>query len=173
MIEETITGARVIQAYGRGDAVCDEFDQSNRRLRAGFRIDAMSEPGWRFVPYFAAAVVWATTEVMLDSVDGIQPPPPVRGPDGNTVDLGLWQAREGQTPWGTAQFRGWGGSSHPDVAVSSQGFSTEAEYLANPKGYVPGRTTRGFLPGPLPAGRRVRHCRGSPASGSKRRDRPR
>jgi len=71
---------------------------------------------------------------------------------GNTVDLGLWQSRDGATPWGTPQFRGWGGSSHPDVAISAQGFSTEAEYVAEPRGYVPGRTTRGFLPGPIPAG---------------------
>jgi hypothetical protein len=71
---------------------------------------------------------------------------------GNTVDLGIWQAREGGAPWGEAQFRGWGGSSHPDVAISPQGFSSEAEYLAAPKGYVAGRTTRGFLPGPLPEG---------------------
>lgn len=71
---------------------------------------------------------------------------------GNTVDLGLWQARDGDAPWGVAQFRGWGGSSHPDVAISAQGFSTEAEYEAAPKGYVPGRTTRGFIPGPIPAG---------------------
>jgi len=71
---------------------------------------------------------------------------------GNTVDLGLWQSRDGVTPWSTPQFRGWGGSSHPDVAVTRQGFSSEAEYLADPRGYVPGRTTRGFLPGPLPAG---------------------
>ncbi len=71
---------------------------------------------------------------------------------GNTVDLGIWQARDGATPWAVPQFRGWGGSSHPDVAISPQGFSTEAEYIAEPKGYVPGRTTRGFLPGPIPAG---------------------
>ena len=71
---------------------------------------------------------------------------------GNTVDLGLWQSRDGTTPWSAPQFRGWGGSSHPDVAISAQGFSSEAEYVANPRGYVPGRTTRGFLPGPLPAG---------------------
>lgn len=71
---------------------------------------------------------------------------------GNTVDLGLWQARDGAEPWGPDQFRGWGGSSHPDVSVTPQGFSSEAEYLADPKGHVPGRTTRGFLPGPLPAG---------------------
>jgi hypothetical protein len=62
----------------------------------------------------------------------------------NTIDLGLWDPRG---------FRGWGGSSHPDVTVSSSGFSSEAEYLADPRGDVPGRTTRGFLPGPVPAGR--------------------
>lgn len=71
---------------------------------------------------------------------------------GHTVDLGIWQAREGTTPWGEAQFRGWGGSSHPDVALSAQGFSTEEQYLAAPKGHVPGRTTRGFLPGPIGPG---------------------
>lgn len=71
---------------------------------------------------------------------------------GHTVDLGIWQARDGTTPWGEAQFRGWGGSSHPDVALSAQGFSTEEQYLAEPKGYVPGRTTRGFLPGPIVPG---------------------
>jgi hypothetical protein len=71
---------------------------------------------------------------------------------GHVLDLGLWQARDGPTPWGVDQFRGWGGSSHPDVALSAQGFSSEAEYLADAKAYVPGRTTRGFLPGPLPAG---------------------
>src|SRR5690606_37750080 len=71
---------------------------------------------------------------------------------GNTVDLGIWQAREGDAPWAEPQFRGWGGSSHPDVAISVQGFSSEADYLAAPRGYVPGRTTRGFLPGPIPPG---------------------
>lgn len=72
--------------------------------------------------------------------------------DGHTVDLGLWQAREGRKAWGPEQFRGWGGSSHPDVAVTPQGFSTEAEYEAAPRGHVAGRTTRGFLPGPIPPG---------------------
>jgi hypothetical protein len=71
---------------------------------------------------------------------------------GNTVDLGIWQTRDGAEPWGPDQFRGWGGSSHPDVSITPQGFSSEAGYLAAPKGHVPGRTTRGFLPGPIPAG---------------------
>ena len=88
---------------------------------------------------------------------------------GNTVDLGIWQARDGETPWGEAQFRGWGGSSHPDVAISPQGFSTEAEYLAEPAGYVPGRTTRGFLPGPIPAGTWAAELGVGAVSGSRRR----
>ena len=54
---------------------------------------------------------------------------------------------------GTKEFRGWGGSSHPDVTITPQGFSTEAQYLASPKGHVDGRTTRGYLPGPIPAGK--------------------
>jgi hypothetical protein len=75
----------------------------------------------------------------------------VSGAD-HVIDLGLWDARPQDAAWGEAQFRGWGGSSHPDVAVTPQGFSSEAEYEADPRGHVPGRTTRGFLPGPLPPG---------------------
>jgi hypothetical protein len=71
---------------------------------------------------------------------------------GHTVDLGLWQAREGSRPWGEAQFRGWGGSSHPDVRITPQGFSEPADYATAPLGHVAGRTTRGFLPGPIPPG---------------------
>ena len=74
----------------------------------------------------------------------------------HTLDLGLWEARESdpptRAPWREAQFRGWGGSSHPDVIVSEQGFSSEAAYRADPQGNVPGRTTRGFRPGEIPAG---------------------
>jgi hypothetical protein len=70
----------------------------------------------------------------------------------HTVDLGIWSARAGEAPWGEAQFRGWGGSSHPDVAISAQGFSTEQEYRDEPRRYDPGRTTRGFLPGAIEPG---------------------
>jgi hypothetical protein len=75
----------------------------------------------------------------------------VAGAD-HVIDLGLWDARPDDAAWSEAQFRGWGGSSHPDVAVTPQGFSSEAEYVAEPKGHVPGRTTRGFVPGPIPSG---------------------
>ncbi|HEY8514804.1 MAG TPA: CehA/McbA family metallohydrolase [Candidatus Binatia bacterium] len=71
---------------------------------------------------------------------------------GHTIDLGLWEPRPPGGTWGVEQFRGWGGSSHPDVTLTPQGFSTEEEYLEDPKGHVPGRTTRGFLPGPIPPG---------------------
>ena len=74
------------------------------------------------------------------------------GGSGHTIDLGLWHARRPGGGWYEAQFRGWGGSSHPDVTITRQGFSSEEEYLADPKGHVPGRTTRGFLPGPIPSG---------------------
>jgi hypothetical protein len=72
--------------------------------------------------------------------------------DGHVVDLGLWEARVGKKPWSVEQFRGWGGSSHPDVTITPQGFSTQEEYEASPRCHVAGRTTRGFLPGPIPAG---------------------
>jgi hypothetical protein len=72
----------------------------------------------------------------------------------HTLDLGIYEPlKAGDTVWGVPEFRGWGGSSHPDVALSDQGFSTQAQYLAAPKAYIPGRTTRGFEPGPIPAGR--------------------
>jgi hypothetical protein len=80
------------------------------------------------------------------------PEGPTNGNAKHTLDLGVWDARPSNGTWERAQFRGWGGSSHPDVTITTQGFSTEAQYLANPKGHVPGRTTRGFIPGPLPAG---------------------
>jgi hypothetical protein len=71
----------------------------------------------------------------------------------NTLDLGLYDARPGTGAlWGESEFRGWGGSSHPDVTVSPNGFSPEADYVAAPKLHRHGFTTRGFEPGPIPPG---------------------
>ena len=88
------------------------------------------------------------------------PTPNVR----HTLDLGIYDPRG---------FRGWGGSSHPDVTLSPEGFSTEAEYLAKPKGNVPGKTTRGFRPGPIRPGQLVRRARPGrdrrPRAGRRRR----
>jgi hypothetical protein len=82
-----------------------------------------------------------------------QPETPLSRVESHTLDLGLYEPRtDPSRPWGTAEFRGWGGSSHPDVIVSPEGFTSDAEYAADPRRQVPGRTTRGFLPGPIAAG---------------------
>jgi hypothetical protein len=82
-----------------------------------------------------------------------QPESPASSQVRHTLDLGLYDARRSaEALWGEREFRGWGGSSHPDVVVSPEGFATEEEYKAAPRKPVPGKTTRGFLPGPVPAG---------------------
>jgi len=82
-----------------------------------------------------------------------QPEAPSSPATRHTLDLGLYEPRlPGDELWSAQEFRGWGGSSHPDVTVSREGFSTEAQYEASPKGHVPGKTTRGFRPGRIPAG---------------------
>jgi hypothetical protein len=79
---------------------------------------------------------------------------PESGTGRHTLDLGLYEPRQGRSPlWGVQEFRGWGGSSHSDVTVSAEGFSTEAEYTASPRIEPPGKTTRAFLPGRIRAGR--------------------
>ncbi len=78
---------------------------------------------------------------------------PESGTSRHTLDLGLYEPRRGPSAvWGMDEFRGWGGSSHPDVTVSSEGFSSEAEYTASPRLDPPGKTTRAFLPGPIRPG---------------------
>ena len=77
-----------------------------------------------------------------------------QGTGDHTLDLGVYQTRgDAGRPWGRADFRGWGGSGYRDVTITAQGFSSAAQYEADPKAYVPGRTTRSFVPGPIPAGR--------------------
>lgn len=72
---------------------------------------------------------------------------------GDTLDLALYEARPGPGRlWGKDEFRGSSGSAIRDVTVSPEGFSSEEEYLADRKGRVPGKTTRGYEPGPIPAG---------------------
>ena len=71
----------------------------------------------------------------------------------HTLDLGLYGPRgDSSRTWGVPEFRGWGGSSHPDVTVSAEGFSSEGEYVAKPRIDPPGKTTRAFLPGPIQPG---------------------
>jgi hypothetical protein len=78
---------------------------------------------------------------------------PESGTSRHTLDLGLYEPlKSGDTVWGPREFRGWGGSSHPDVTLSAEGFSSEADYTASPRVEPPGKTTRAFLPGPIKPG---------------------
>ena len=78
-----------------------------------------------------------------------QPEGPTNSQVKHTLDLGLYEPRERTgTAWGLDEFRGWGGSSHPDVTLTAEGFSSEADR----RKHVPGKTTRAFKPGPIEPG---------------------
>lgn len=118
------------------------------RLVTG-EFDSTLQGGYVLVPFDVPA---GTTTVRVKYCFD-QPEAPSQAAVRHTLDLGLFEPlRPGSPLPGPREFRGWGGSSHPDVTVSPEGFSSEARYTASPKGHVPGATTRGFEPGPIPAG---------------------
>jgi hypothetical protein len=156
-------------ALGTAALLCLVPAASGTRMKAGAEQGPASCPGARIAPdrvvtgSFGTELQGSYVLVPFEVPRGTtavrvkycfdQPPSPSSSQVRHTLDLGLYQppARRGAL-WGREEFRGWGGSSHPDVTVSPQGFSTEAQYLAEPRGHVPGRTTRGFRPGPIPPG---------------------
>ncbi len=108
--------------------------------------DAARQGSFVFVPFDVPA---GTTQVRVAYCWDAS-----SGTSDHTLDLGVYQTRaDAGRAWGRADFRGWGGSGYRDVTVTPQGFSSAAQYDADPKAYVPGRTTRSFVPGPIPAGR--------------------
>ena len=89
-----------------------------------------------------------------------QPDAPAQSAVKHTLDLGLYEPLRRRAACRAAASSAAGAArSHPDVTLSPQGFSSEAEYLASPKGHVAGRTTRGFRPGRDPPGPLVRGAR--------------
>jgi hypothetical protein len=110
--------------------------------------DTSVEGGYVLLPF---VVPDGTTAVRVRYCHD-QPEAPTNSRIKHVLDLGLYDSRVPGELWGEQEFRGWGGSSHPDVTVSRNGFSSEADYLSNPKLHRQGKTTRGFLPGPVPAG---------------------
>ena len=111
--------------------------------------DSSVEGGYVMVPFDVPA---GTTAVRVRYCHD-QPEAPTNSQIKHVLDLGLYDARSlPETLWGRDEFRGWGGSSHPDVTVSPNGFSSEAEYTANPRQHRHGHTTRGFVPGAIPMG---------------------
>ena len=111
--------------------------------------DAEREGSYVFLPFEVPAGTTAVrTRYCYD-----QPETPASQFDSHTLDLGLYQPRADESrPWGPAEFRGWGGSSHPDVVLSPEGFGSSARYAADPQDQTPGKTTRAFRPGPIPRG---------------------
>ncbi len=75
------------------------------------------------------------------------------GLNNNTLDLSIYEPlHHGNAVHGPDELRGSSGSAVRDVTVAVNGFSSEAAYEAAPKGYVSGRTTRAYEPGPVPEG---------------------
>src|SRR5688572_13902472 len=75
------------------------------------------------------------------------------GLNNNTLDLSVYEPLHGgNTVLGPDELRGSSGSSIRDVTIAPNGFSSESAYEAAPNGYVSGRTTRAYEPGPIPGG---------------------
>ena len=120
--------------------------RADRAITGTFGVDQMGS--YVLVPFDVPA---GTTSVRVKYCYD-QPESPSSAQVKHTLDLGLYDARTPGGLWGEREFRGWGGSSHPDVVISPEGFGPEEEYLAAPRKPVPGKTTRGYLPGPIRPG---------------------
>lgn len=66
----------------------------------------------------------------------------------HTLDMGAYGARSGPGDvWGEEEFRGWGGSSRPDVTISPEGTIDP-----DPNPVATEKTTVGYRPGPIEPG---------------------
>ena len=92
-----------------------------------------------------------------------QPEAPTNARIKHVLDLGpvTRRARRSGAPWAEPEFRGWGGSSHPDVTVSRNGFSSEAAVPREPEAPPPGPDDARL---PCPARSRPASGRSSSAS---------
>jgi len=139
-------------AHAAAPAACPGAAIHPDRVITG-EFDTTQQGDYVMLPFDVPA---GTTQVRVkycyDQPDHQVPSNPVVVP-GNTVDMGVYEPRrDGDPIWGIKEFRGWGGSSHPDVQITPQGFTSEAFYQSNSHGNQPGLTTRGFVPGPIPEG---------------------
>ena len=121
-----------------GDAI-----KPTRTITGEFGADL--EGSYVMVPFDVPA---GTTQVRVKYCFD-QPEAPTNAQIRHTLDLGLYEPRKRtDVAWGLDEFRGWGGSSHPDVTLTAEGFSAEADR----RKHVPGKTTRAFRPGPIEPG---------------------
>lgn len=68
----------------------------------------------------------------------------------HTIDFGLYEPRPaGRAVWTMEEFRGWSGSGFfDDITVSPRGYAADPDPSRKPVG----ATSRGYEPGPIPAG---------------------
>jgi Ca2+-binding RTX toxin-like protein len=112
--------------------------------------DASMENSYVQVPFTVPA---GTTGVRVRYCFDQPDIPLPQGLNNNTLDLGIYDPLQpGNTILGPDELRGWSGGAVRDATVAVNGFSSEAVYEAAPKGYVSGRTTRAYEPGPIPQG---------------------
>lgn len=105
--------------------------------------ETLGAPTFLFTGTFDTSVEGGYVMVPFDVAEGAttvrarlchdQPELPTNAQIRHTLDLGIFDARDGEHH-GAAGFRGWGGSSRRDVVIA------------------PDRATNGFLPGAIPAG---------------------
>lgn len=125
----------------------DQCNLASPDLDVTGHFTAAQQGSFVFVPFSVPA---NTTQVR---VRYCYDPGPSGSGNGNTLDLGVYDTRsDASRPWGPSEFRGWGGSGYPDVSITPQGFSTETQFKTAKLAHVPGRTTRSFIPGPIPTG---------------------
>ncbi len=112
--------------------------------------DASMENSYVQIPFTVPA---GTTGVRIrycfDQPDVALP----NGLNNNTLDIGVYEPlKPGNSVLGPDELRGHSGGAVKDLTIAMNGFSSEATYEAAPKGYVSGRTTRAYEPGPVPEG---------------------
>ena len=112
--------------------------------------DASMENSYVQIPFTVPA---GTTGVRIRYCFDQPDIPLPNGLNNNTLDLSVYEPlHAGHTVYGPDELRGSSGSSIRDVTLAPNGFSSEAVYEAAPTGYVSGRTTRAYEPGPIPQG---------------------
>lgn len=112
--------------------------------------DASQENSYVQIPFTVPA---GTTGVRIRYCFDQPDIPLPNGLNNNTLDLSVYEPLHApHTVLGPEELRGSSGSAVRDVTIAPNGFSSEATYEAAPKGYVSGRTTRAYEPGPIPGG---------------------
>src|SRR5918998_4556138 len=98
-----------------GDRCPGRDMQVDRKIEGSFGTEL--EGSYVMVPFDVPA---GTTQVRVKYCFD-QPESPTNAQIRHTLDLGLYEPRDrADLPWGLSEFRGWGGSSHPDTTLTAE-----------------------------------------------------